>query len=152
MRKKTLLLLSFVLSVILVGFSQLIAYRYGIQLSWALALCLCGGVVHPLLMKPLTKLNQRLLDKHKADGRDVEAEENHVISMGLISLRPVWEAKSSYSEKPDIRQRLAPWILLMFLVLYLIPIFAQASMSKWATLGDMAGIFYIFFLLPDREQ
>lgn len=152
MRKKTLLLLSFVLSVILVGFLQLIAYRYGIQLSWALALCLCGGLVHPLLMKPLTKLNRRLLEKHKANGRDVEAEENHVISMGLISLRPVREAKDSPSDKPDIRQRLAPWVLQMLLVLYLIPIFAQASMAKWATAGDAAGIFYIFFLLPNREQ
>lgn len=152
MRKKTLLLLSFVLSVILVGFLQLIAYRYGIQLSWALALCLCEGLVHSLLMKPLTKLNRRLLEKHKANGRDVEAEENHVISMGLISLRPVWPTQSFRSEKTDLRQRLAPWVLLMFLALYLIPIFAQASMSKWATLGDMAGIFYIFFLLPDREQ
>ncbi len=152
MRKKTLLLLSFVLSMILVGLPQLIAYRSGIQLSWVLALCFCGMVVHPLLMKPLTKLNRRLLDKHLADGRDVEAEETHVISMGLISLRPVWVAKSSPSEKPNIRQRLAPWVLLMLLVLYLIPIFAQASMAKWEAAGDAAGIFYIFFLLPDREQ
>lgn len=152
MRKKTLLLLSFVLSIILVGLPQFILSHYGVELSWALGLCFCGLVVHPLLMKPLTKLNRRLLDKHKAQGRDVEEEEKHVLSMGLISLRPVWPTQSFRSEKTDLRQRLAPWVLLMFLALYLIPIFAQASMSKWATLGDMAGIFYIFFLLPDREQ
>ncbi len=152
MRKKNLLFLSFAVSVAIVGALHFIAYRRGIELSLILALCLAALIVHPLLLKPLTKLNQRLLDRQKARGRDLDEEEKHEISMGLISLRPVWQAESPQQISLPIKQRLVPWVLLALIVLYLLPMFVQSSAAKWVVVGDIAGIICIFFLQPDRTQ
>jgi len=91
MRKKTLASLCFILALIIVWALQYLAHALGIRLP------LLGFVSHltasliivPLLLIPLTALNQCILAWRKKHGRDIEAEEKHEFDEAdIISLRP----------------------------------------------------------------
>ncbi|MFS8086079.1 MAG: hypothetical protein ACMG6H_10650 [Acidobacteriota bacterium] len=85
MRKRTLAGLCSILAIVI-----LIALRFrGVTVELGLYPFAIFLVLVPLLMIPLTLLNQRLLAWRKARGRDIEDEERYEIGEAeIISLRP----------------------------------------------------------------
>jgi hypothetical protein len=84
-RKRTLAGVCVVLALAI-----LIALKFlGVSVGIGLAPFVIYLVLVPLLMVPMTLLNQRLLTWRKARGRDIAQEEEYEIGeTGIISLRP----------------------------------------------------------------
>lgn len=85
MRKKTLAAVCSILSFLIVfGLSFL-----GVRIPYGLSPFIVFLVFVPLLMFPLSFLNNQLLAWRKAHGRDIKEEEEYEIgSTDFISLRP----------------------------------------------------------------
>lgn len=85
MRKKTLAGVCVGLAIVLVFLLRFV----GLSIPFGLSPLLVGFVLFPVLMVPLTLLNQQLLGWRKARGRDIEDEEKYEDeATGIISLRP----------------------------------------------------------------
>jgi hypothetical protein len=91
MRKKTLSGVCFILALVVVFLLRALAHAQGIQLpllSYVSPL-IASFIIVPLLLIPLTALNQYILAWRKAQGRDIEEEEKHEFEEAdIISLRP----------------------------------------------------------------
>lgn len=90
MRKRTLAGVSFFLSfVIIYGLTYLVA-SYGVQMPFMglVSHVVASLIFAPILLIPLSRLNQPLLAWRKGRGRDIELEEKHEIGDLVISLRP----------------------------------------------------------------
>lgn len=91
MRKRTLFSVCFMLSVGIVFLLKSLARSQGIQLPLVglVSPLVASFVIVPLLIIPLTALNQYFLAWRKAHGRDIELEEKHEFDEAdIISLRP----------------------------------------------------------------
>ena len=91
MRKRTLVSVCFALAIAIVVLLRLLARSQGIRLPLIglVSPLIASFVIVPLLLIPLTALNQRVLAWRKERGRDIEAEERHEFSeSGIISLKP----------------------------------------------------------------
>ena len=102
MRKRTLASVCFALAVAVVVMLRLLARSQGIRLPLIgiVSPLIAAFIIAPLLLIPLTALNQRILALRKRRGRDIEAEEQHEFSeSGIISLKP----RQSY-EEPSYRK------------------------------------------------
>ena len=91
MRKKTLSSVCFILALAIVFGLRSLARSQGIHLPLIgfVSPLVASLIIVPLLLIPLTALNQYLLAWRKAHGRDIEAEEKHEFDEAdIISLRP----------------------------------------------------------------
>jgi hypothetical protein len=91
MRKKTLSGVCFVLALVVVFLLRALARAHGIQLPLLgyVSPLIASFLIVPLLLIPLTALNQYVLAWRKAQGRDIEEEEKHEFEEAdIISLRP----------------------------------------------------------------
>jgi hypothetical protein len=91
MRKRTLGSVCFILALILVVALKWLASSQGIHLPLVgfVSPLIASFILVPLLLVPLTAINQRILAWRKARGRDIEAEEKHEFDdADIISLRP----------------------------------------------------------------
>ena len=91
MRKRTLGSVCFILALVLVVALKWLASSQGIHLPLVgfVSPMIASFVLVPLLLIPLTAINQRILAWRKAHGRDIEAEEKHEFDdADIISLRP----------------------------------------------------------------
>jgi hypothetical protein len=102
MRKKTLAGLCFLICFVMAFSFKFVARSQGLRFNWLTSHAYYYFIplaLAPVLMIPLSKLNQRLLDWRKARGRDIEEEEKYETDSGMISLRPV------RSDEPPARDR-----------------------------------------------
>lgn len=91
MRKRTLAGVSFFLSfVIIYGFTYVVAsYGFRMPFMGLVSHLVASLIFAPILLIPLSRLNQSLLAWRKGRGRDIELEEKHEIGdSDIISLRP----------------------------------------------------------------
>ena len=91
MRKRTLASISFMLSIGIVFLFRSLASSQGIHLPLVglVSPIVASFIVVPLLIIPLTAVNQYILAWRKAHGRDIELEEKHEFEEAdIISLRP----------------------------------------------------------------
>ncbi len=91
MRKKTLASVCFLLALAIVLAMELVARAEGIRLPYVglVSPIIASFIIVPLLLIPLTALNQYILRWRKLHGRDIEAEEKHEFEdADIISLRP----------------------------------------------------------------
>ena len=91
MRKRTLLSVCFLLSILIVFLLRSLARSQGIHLPLVgiVSPIVASFIIVPLLIIPLTALNQYILTWRKAHGRDIEEEEKHEFDEAdIISLRP----------------------------------------------------------------
>jgi hypothetical protein len=91
MRKKTLSSVCFILALIIVFLLRSLARPQGIHLPLIgyVSPVIASFIVVPLLLIPLTAVNQYILAWRKARGRDIEEEEKHEFDEAdIISLRP----------------------------------------------------------------
>jgi hypothetical protein len=91
MRKRTLGSVCFILALAIVVALESLANSQGIHLPLVgfVSPMIASFIIVPLLVIPLTAINQRILAWRKAQGRDIEAEEKHEFDdADLISLRP----------------------------------------------------------------
>ena len=91
MRKRTLGSVCFILALVLVVALKWLASSQGIHLPLVgfVSPMIASFILVPLLLIPLTAINQRILACRKAHGRDIEAEEKHEFDdADIISLRP----------------------------------------------------------------
>jgi len=91
MRKKTLGSVCFILSLVIVFLLRSLARSQGIHLPLIgyVSPLIASVIIVPLLLIPLTALNQYVLAWRKARGRDIEEEEKHEFDEAdIISLRP----------------------------------------------------------------
>src|SRR6267378_2749909 len=91
MRKRTLGSICFILALVLVVVLKWLASSQGIHLPLVgfVSPMIASFILVPLLLIPLTAINQRILAWRKAHGRDIEAEEKHEFDdADIISLRP----------------------------------------------------------------
>ena len=91
MRKKTLSSVCFILAFVIVVLLKSLARSQGIHLPYFgyVSPLIASFIIVPLLLIPLTALNQYLLSWRKAHGRDIEEEEKHEFDEAdIISLRP----------------------------------------------------------------
>jgi hypothetical protein len=96
MRKRTLATIAYLLALVLVYLLRAAARSQGVPVPWLAtyaSLFVASLVVTPLLLIPLTKLNDRLLEWRRARGRDIEAEERHETESGVLSIKPVRPAE-----------------------------------------------------------
>ena len=90
MRTKTLASVCVILSMAIVFAIKLFATSYGIRLPLVgyVSPLIASFILVPLLLIPLTALNQYILAWRKAHGRDIEEEEKHEFDdADIISLR-----------------------------------------------------------------
>src|ERR1700745_744449 len=102
MRKRTLAGVCLALAVAIDVMLRLLARSQGIRLPLVgiVPPLIATFIIAPLLLIPLTALNQYILVWRKKHGRDIEAEEKHEFSeSGIISLKP----RQSY-EEPSYRK------------------------------------------------
>jgi hypothetical protein len=91
MRKKTLASVCFILALAIVFGLRLIAASQGIRLPLIgyVSPLIASFIIVPLLLIPLTAINQGILAWRKGHGRDIELEEKHEFDdADIISLRP----------------------------------------------------------------
>ena len=91
MRKKTLASVCFILALTIIFLLRLFAASQGIRLPLIgyVSPLIAAFIIVPVLLIPLTALNQYILEWRKAHGRDIEAEEKHEFDdADIISLRP----------------------------------------------------------------
>lgn len=91
MRKKTLFGICFVLALAIVFLLRWFAASQGIRLPLIgyVSPLIASFIIVPILLIPLTALNQYILQWRKAHGRDIETEEKHEFDEAdIISLRP----------------------------------------------------------------
>jgi hypothetical protein len=91
MRKQTLASVCFILSLVIVFLLKSLARSQGIHLPLIgyVSPLIASFIIVPLLLIPLTALNQYILAWRKARGRDIEEEEKHEFDEAdIISLRP----------------------------------------------------------------
>ncbi len=91
MRKRNLGSVCFILVLVLTVALKSLASSQGIHLPLVgfVSPMIASFILVPLLLIPLTAINQRILAWRKAHGRDIEAEEKHEFDdAGIISLRP----------------------------------------------------------------
>jgi hypothetical protein len=91
MRKQTLASVCIILSIAIVFLLRTLASSQGINLPLAglVSPIVAAFIIVPLLLVPLTAINQSILAWRKANGRDIEEEEKHEFDeAGIISLRP----------------------------------------------------------------
>jgi hypothetical protein len=91
MRKKTLFGICFVLAFSIVYLFRWFASSHGIRLPLIgyVSPLIASFIIVPLLLIPLTALNQYVLAWRKSRGRDIEEEEKHEFDEAdIISLRP----------------------------------------------------------------
>ena len=91
LRKKTLSSVCFILAFAIVFGLRSLALSQGIHLPLIgfVSPLVASIIIVPLLLIPLTALNQYLLAWRKAHGRDIEAEEKHEFDEAdIVSLRP----------------------------------------------------------------
>ena len=91
MRKRTLGSVCFILALVLVVALNWLASSQGIRLPLVgfVSPMIASFILVPVLLIPLTAINQRILAWRKAHGRDIEAEEKHEFDdADIISLRP----------------------------------------------------------------
>ncbi len=103
MRKQTLGSVCFILSLAIVFLLRVLARSQGIHLPLIgfVSPMIASFIVVPLLIIPLTALNQYFLAWRKAHGRDIEEEEKHEFGEAdIISLRP----RQSYEESSTYRR------------------------------------------------
>ena len=95
MRKKTLAATCSILALVI-----LFALRsVGVRIPLGLAVFFVYLLFVPLLMVPMTLLNERFLAWRKAHGRDIEEEEKYEREgAGIISLRPKSQAEIEEDE------------------------------------------------------
>jgi hypothetical protein len=101
MRKQTLASVCFILALAVVYLIESLAHSQGIRLPLIgyVTPLIASLIIVPLLLVPLTALNQYVLAWRKAKGRDIEEEEKHEFAESdIISLRPrqPHEQPSSY--------------------------------------------------------
>ena len=103
MRKSTLASVCFTLALVVVYLLNSLARAQGIRLPLIglVSPLVASLIIVPLLIVPLTALNQYILAWRKARGRDIEEEEKHEFEEAdIISLRP----RQSH-EEPSSPQR-----------------------------------------------
>jgi hypothetical protein len=91
MRKRTLAVLSFLLSLPIVYGINFLARSNGLWVPFPgfASHLVAALVLAPLLLIPLARMNRPLLAWRKKRGRDIEEEEKHEIEeTDMISLRP----------------------------------------------------------------
>ena len=91
MRKKTLFSICFILALVIVFLLRWFAASQGIRLPFIgyVSPLIASFIIVPILLIPLTALNQHILQWRKAHGRDIETEEKHEFDEAdIISLRP----------------------------------------------------------------
>jgi hypothetical protein len=91
MRKQTLVSVCFILALAIVVGLKWLASSQGIHLPMIglVSPLIASFIFVPLLLIPLTAINQRILAWRKTHGRDIEAEEKHEFGdADIISLRP----------------------------------------------------------------
>jgi hypothetical protein len=91
MRKQTLGSVCFILSLGIVYLFNSLARSQGIRLPiiGLVSPLIASLIIVPLLLVPLTALNQYIVAWRKAHGRDIEEEEKHEFAESdIISLRP----------------------------------------------------------------
>jgi hypothetical protein len=91
MRKRTLGSVCFILALVIVVALKELASSQGVRLPLVgfVSPLIASFILVPLLLIPLTAINQRILAWRKAHGRDIEAEEKHEFDdADIISLRP----------------------------------------------------------------
>ncbi len=90
MRKQTLAVVAYLVSVIFVyGVTLLLRWGFDWSVPGPVAQIMSALLLAPLVLVPLSKLNQRLLTWRKNRGRDIQEEERYEnVAAGLISLRP----------------------------------------------------------------
>jgi hypothetical protein len=91
MRKRTLSGICFILALAIIYVLRWVASSQGIRLPLIgyVSPLIASFVFVPLLLIPLTALNQYVLAWRKARGRDIEEEEKHEFDeAAIISLRP----------------------------------------------------------------
>jgi hypothetical protein len=91
MRKRTLASVCFILSLAIVFLLKSLAHAQGINLPLVgiVSPLVASFMLVPLLLIPLTAINQYVLAWRKARGRDIEEEEKHEFEEAdIISLRP----------------------------------------------------------------
>ena len=91
MRKKTLFGICFILALAIVFLLRWFAASQGIRLPLIgyVSPLIASYIIVPILLIPLTALNQYILKWRKAHGRDIETEEKHEFDEAdIISLRP----------------------------------------------------------------
>ncbi len=91
MRKQTLASISFILSLVIVFLLRSLARTHGIHLPLLgyVSPLIASFIIVPLLLIPLTAINQYILSLRKSHGRDIEEEEKHEFGEAdIISLRP----------------------------------------------------------------
>jgi hypothetical protein len=91
MRKRTLGSVCFILALVIVAALKGLASSQGIRLPLVgfVSPMIASFIIVPLLLIPLTAINQRILACRTAHGRDIELEEKHEFDdADIISLRP----------------------------------------------------------------
>jgi hypothetical protein len=91
MRKKTLSSVCFILALVILVLLKSLARSQGIRLPYIgyVSPLIASFIIVPLLLIPLTALNQYFLAWRKERGRDIEEEEKHEFDEAdIISLRP----------------------------------------------------------------
>ena len=91
MKKKTLSSICFLLAFASIYLLSWLAGKQGIRLPFLgyVSPLIASFIIVPLLLVPLTVLNQYVLAWRKARGRDIEEEEKHEFDEAdIISLRP----------------------------------------------------------------
>ncbi|HYX72605.1 MAG TPA: hypothetical protein VE732_07530 [Nitrososphaera sp.] len=91
MRKQTLASVCFILALALAFLLRALARSQGIHLPLigVVSPLIASLIIVPLLLIPLTTLNQYILAWRKKHGRDIEAEEKHEFGESdIISLQP----------------------------------------------------------------
>ena len=103
MRKQTLASVCFIVSLAIVFLLKSLARSQGIHLPLIgyVSPLIASFIIVPLLLVPLTALNQYILKWRKARGRDIEEEEKHEFAEAdIISLRP----RQSHEESSTYRR------------------------------------------------
>lgn len=91
MRKRNLLSVCFILAFAIVFLLRTLARSQGIRLPFIgiVSPMIASFIIVPLLLIPLTALNQYVLAWRKAHGRDIEEEEKYEFAESdIISLKP----------------------------------------------------------------
>jgi|SRR4029078_9067178 len=91
MRKQTVAGISIILAIGIVYLFKELAGPQGLKVPYVgfVSPLIASFVIAPILIVPLTMINQRVLAWRKARGRDIEKEEQYENeAAGIISLRP----------------------------------------------------------------
>lgn len=153
MRKKTLLILSMLLSGAIMIPLVLMARCHGIKLNPFMGIFFFVIVIPQLLLKPLAILNQRLLAWRKVEDHGDVMDET---SRDFYGSRQIWKAGSSLPISSRLKLWLARCALLVSLGCYLAPIFTPDSVRPWIDLGGavvlVIGLFSLHSLKNEVQE